>query len=352
MSGAPGDRPRFIDVSATSRLPRRLTAGLTAAALLLGGCASAAGGSDENVLDLVGFAVGEGANVAIEEEFVRTAAGEGVDVRGAYGPSGEQSRKVEADPEIADYVHLSLEGDVTRLVEAGLVDPGWDEGPTEGIVSRSVVVLVVPEGNPKNITGWDDLTRDDVSIVTPDPDSSGAARWNILGAYGHAIAAGKSDDEAEQFLVDVFANVGQWAASGREATTAFDTGEYDVLISYENEAILARQSGKDHDYVVPDDTLLIENPGAVLTGASDLATRWMDFVLSETGQTEMARTGFRPVIDGVDVEVEGANDPSDPFPEPERLLTIADDFGGWDEVDARFFDDGGLVAELRQRARS
>lgn len=332
---------------------RTLAATASVALLTLGACASASGdGTDARVVDLVAFAVPEAANKAIEDAFHATPQGAGIDVRGSYGPSGDQSRKVEADPEIADYVHFSLEGDVQRLVDAGLVDEDWKDNDHAGIVSRSVVVLVVPAGNPRNIQGWDDLTRDDISIVTPDPDSSGAARWNVLAAYGHAIATGKNDAEADAFLVDVFANVDQWAASGREATTAFDTGEYDVLISYENEAILARQSGKDFDYVVPDDTLLIENPGTVLIDAPAAATTWLDFVLSDAGQTELVRKGFRPVDDDLDgIEVEGALDPDDPFPTPTTLLTIADDFGGWDAVDATFFaTDDGLIARLRTQA--
>lgn len=342
-------------MSLTRRHRRATVAVATAALLTLGACASAGGsGGDDGkeVVDLVGFAVPEAANEAIEAKFNETPEGENIDVRGSYGPSGDQSRKVEADPEIADYVHFSLEGDVQRLVKAGLVAEDWKDNENEGIVSRSVVVLVVPEGNPKNIQGWDDLTRDDISIVTPDPDSSGAARWNILGAYGHAIAEGKTEDEANSFLVDVFRNVDQWAASGREATTAFDTGEYDVLISYENEAILARQSGKAYDYIVPEDTLLIENPGTVLIDAPEAATTWLDFVLSDAGQTEFVKKGFRSINDDLDgIEVEGANDPTDPFPTPTTLLTIADDFGGWDAANAKFFaEENGLIKQLRDQA--
>jgi len=344
-------------MSLTRRTRRTAVAAATAALLTLGACASAGGNSadgDTEIVDLVGFAVPEAANEAIEAKFNETPEGENVDVRGSYGPSGDQSRKVEADPEIADYVHFSLEGDVERLVKAGLVAEDWKDNANEGIVSRSVVVLVVPEGNPGNIQGWDDLAREDVSIVTPDPDSSGAARWNILGAYGHAIAEGKTEQEANDFLVSVFRNVDQWAASGREATTAFDTGEYDVLISYENEAILARQNGKAYDYIVPEDTLLIENPGTVLIDAPEAATRWLDFVLSDEGQTEFVKKGFRSINDDLDgIEVEGANNPSDPFPTPARLLTIADDFGGWDAANAKFFaEDGGLIKQLRDQANA
>ena len=326
---------------------------LTASAAVLTACTSAnsAGSNgDKTQLSIVGFAVPEAANEAIATAFNKTDAGKDVTFSGSYGASGDQSRKVEAGAK-ADYVHFSLEGDVSRLVKSGQIAEDWNQGPTKGIVSDSVVVLVVPKGNPKKIQGWDDLVRKDVGIITPDPDSSGSARWNILGAYGHALASGKSEAEANDFLKSIFGNVKQWAGSGREATEAFDSKIGDVLISYENEAILARQKGKDYDYIVPDNTLLIENPGAVLKDADPKAQDWLDFVLSKEGQTEFVKTGFRPVIEGLDaLEVKGANDPAAPFPKPKKLLTIANDFGGWDAANKKFFDDGALVQKLRKEA--
>ena len=333
-------------------LKRRLTAAaaLVTSAALLGACASASGDASDNQLSIVGFAVPETANKAIAAEFNNTEAGKGITFSGSYGASGDQSRKVEAGAK-ADYVHLSLEGDVTRLVKSGQVAEDWNAGANKGIVSDSVVVLVVPKGNPKNIVGWDDLLRKDIGVITPDPDSSGSARWNILGAYGHALSSGKSEKESNAFLKALFANVKQWAGSGREATEAFDNVIGDVLISNENEAILARQKGEDYEYIVPDNTLLIENPGAILKDADPRAKAWLEFVLSKEGQSEFVRTGFRPVIDGLDgIEVEGANDPANPFPAPNNLLTVADDFGGWDAANTKFFDDGALVQQLRKEA--
>ncbi|HEY1134073.1 MAG TPA: extracellular solute-binding protein [Nocardioides sp.] len=322
----------------------------TTLAVTLAGCASAGGGGDsEDRFTIVGFAVPEAANDAIIEKFQETPEGEGVEFSGSYGASGDQSRSVLNGAD-ADYVHFSLEGDVTRLVDADLIDADWNAGPTQGIVSSSVAVLVVEEGNPLGITGWDDLTRDDVQVVTADPASSGAARWNILAAYGAQIAAGRSEAEAEQYMVDFFDHVTTWAGSGREATEAFENGLGNVLISYENEAILTRQQGRTYDYIVPESTLLIENPGAILEDANPVAQDWLDFVLSEAGQTEFVRKGFRPVGDvDVDVEVEGANDPSDPFPVPANLLTIADDFGGWSATNEKWFDEGALYEQLRAR---
>lgn len=333
-------------------LQRRLAAAaaLVTSAALLGACASASGDAGGNQLSIVGFAVPESANKAIAAKFNKTEAGKDTTFSGSYGASGDQSRKVEAGAK-ADYVHFSLEEDVSRLEKSGQVADDWNSGANNGIVSESVVVLVVPKGNPKNIKGWDDLVRDDIDVITADPDSSGSARWNILAAYGHALASDRSEKETNAFLKSLFANVKQWAGSGREATEAFDNVIGDVLISYENEAILARQKGKDYEYIVPDNTLLIENPGAILKDADPRAKDWLEFVLSKEGQTEFVRTGFRPVIDGLDgIEVEGANDPANPFPAPKNLLTIADDFGGWDAANKKFFDDGALVQQLRKEA--
>jgi sulfate/thiosulfate transport system substrate-binding protein len=216
-------------------------------------------------------------------------------------------------------------------------------------VADSVVVIVVPKGNPQGITGWDDLTKDGVKIITPNPASSGSARWNILAAYQQVIANGGSEADAKAYLTEFFNNVAALPGSGRDATNAFLEGSGNVLISYENEAILARQSGEDFDYIVPDATLQIENPGAVLKDANPKAQAYLDFVLSTAGQEEFVRKGFRPVIADTPIgTVEGANDPANPFPVPSKLFTIAD-LGGWDAVNTKFFDEkSGIVPEIQK----
>ncbi|MCU1497862.1 MAG: sulfate transporter substrate-binding protein [Acidimicrobiales bacterium] len=336
----------------------RATAVIVAGALALaacgGGTASEGGsggsGGGSTRLSIVGFAVPKAANDAAQEAFAETAEGSGVSWKQSYGPSGDQSRAVIAGLK-ADYVHFSLEGDVTKLVDEGLVAEDWNAGPNKGIVSSSVVVIVVRKGNPKGIEGWDDLVEPGIGIVTPNPGSSGSARWNILAAYGHVLANGGSEEDAHAYLEKFFENVEALPGGGRDATTAFTSGTGDVLISYENEAILARQSGEDFDYVVPDETLLIENPGAVVEGADPKAQAYLEFVLSEAGQVEFAKKGFRPLVDGIDETVEGANDPSDPFPAPKTLLTIDDDFGGWKAAGDKFFDeDKGLVTAIQKAA--
>lgn len=331
-----------------SRVLFRSAALALAGALTLAGCGTG-GASGGETLSLVGFAVPKAANNAIQQAWAETPDGEGVTWQESYGASGDQSRAVESGLK-ADYVHFSLEGDVTRLVDAGLVDKSWNSGPTKGVVSDSVVVLAVRKGNPKKIDGWDDVVKPGIGIVTPNPGSSGAARWNILAAYGQVIANGGSAAEAKAYLTKFFKNVDALPGSGRDATTAFTGGTGDVFITYENEAILARQNGEDFDYIVPDTTLLIENPGAVLKEANPKATKWLEFVLSRPGQPEFARKGFRPLIDGIDVDVPGANDPQNPFPAPKKLLTVADDFGGWPDTADRFFHEKtGLVTKVQQQ---
>jgi sulfate transport system substrate-binding protein len=164
------------------------------------------------------------------------------------------------------------------------------------------------------------------------------------------LAGGGTEAQAADYLTRFFENAVALPGSGRDATSAFSSGTGDVLLSYENEAILARQNGEDFDYIVPDTTLLIENPGAVTVGADPKAKAWLDYVLSPAGQATYARFGFRPVTEGVDVgRVEGALDPSDPFPTPKKLLTIADDFGGWPSATKTFVaPDTGLRTKIQQ----
>jgi sulfate transport system substrate-binding protein len=335
----------------TRKIPLRWLAAAVVATSLAAtsacGTSSSASSDGGTTLRLVGFAVPEQANKDIAAAWAKTDEGKGVTWKTSYGASGDQSRAVESGLD-ADYVHFSLEGDVTRLVDAGLVAEDWNTGPDKGIVSQSVVVLVVRKGNPKNIEGWDDIVKPGVGIVTPNPGSSGSARWNIMAAWNHVIAGGGSEKEATAFVTKFFDNAVALPGSGREATTAFTSGNGDVLISYENEAILARANGEDFDYVVPDDTLLIENPGAVLEKADPKAADWLDFVLTDEAQAIFGKDGFRPLSGEVDYEVEGANDPSDPFPTPAKLATIGNDYGGWSEVNDKFFDeDKGVITKIQ-----
>ncbi|MCY7396660.1 MAG: sulfate ABC transporter substrate-binding protein [Nocardioides sp.] len=335
-------------------------AALTAAGVLaLAGCANTSGasgadGGSGQTISVNAFSVMEAANEPVFEDFTATTEGEGDGFVTSYGASGDQSRAVVAGAE-ADVVHYSLETDVTRLVGEGLVAKDWKDNATSGIATSSVVVFVVRKGNPEDIQTWDDLVEPGVEVITPNPGSSGSARWNILAAWAHIAGNGGTEEDAQAFITSLLGNIIALPGSGREATTAFTDGSGDVLLSYENEAILAKQNGADLDYVLPPDTLLIENPAAVTTDAGEDARSFLEFMTSLEAQADYAQSGFRPVVDGVDVaEVAGANDPADPFPAPEQLFTIDADFNGWSEAADKFFGDGeegnplGIITALQQ----
>jgi sulfate transport system substrate-binding protein len=325
---------------------------VTSAAVL-----SACGGSSDNnssggstTLSIVGYSVPKSANEGVEKAFNATADGKGVKWKESYGASGDQSRAVAAGLK-ADIVHFSLTPDVTRLVDAGLVAKDWDQNANKGIISTSVVAIVVRKGNPKHITSFADLAKPGIGVVTPNPGSSGSARWNILAAYQSIIAAGGSEDDAIAYLKKLFANIKALPGSGRDASTAFAGGTGDALITYENDAIFTRASGEDVDYIVPtNNNLLIENPAAVTTKAPAVAKKFLDFAISPKGQETYASFGFRPVstVSGVTVgTVKGANDPANPFPKIDDLFTIDKTFGGWDAVNAKFFDEkNGIITKI------
>jgi len=340
-----------------------------AASTLLAACGGGGTGTQdgtdstgEQTINLVGFAVPEAANKAIAEQFNKTPAGKNVDFKTSYGASGDQSRAVEGGLK-ADYVHFSVGTDVDRLVKASLVDKSWDKGANKGIVSTSVVVLGVRKGNPKHIEGWDDLTKPGVKIVTANPASSGAARWNALAAWGNITQNGGSEAEATAYLDKLFKNVVSLTNSGRDATTSFLGGTGDVLLAYENEAILAAQNGQGFDYVIPETTIKIENPGALLIKHTPAAEPWLKFVISKEGQKQFALKGFRPIEDETlaDVglkpsDIKGAPNPKDPFPKVDHLLTLDKDFGGWAGVKDKLFGDGkdgapvGIVTESIEKS--
>lgn len=335
-----------------TRLGMALVAALTAG-LALSGCAST--GTDDTSagsthLSVVGFSVLEAANQPVFADFEKTDAGRDVSIETSYGASGDQSRAVEGGLD-ADVVHFSLEPDITRLVDSGQVADTWKDNPTKGIVTSSVVAFMVRPGNPKHIEGWDDLVKPGVEVITPNPASSGSAKWNVLAAWAHVQSAGGTETEARKFVTQVLQHTIALPSSARDATTSFTEGNGDVLISYENEAILARANGAEVDYVVPDDTLLIENPAAVVKGADPAAQDLLDFLTTPQAQADYAQSGFRPVVSGVKIpEIKGANDPADPFPTPKHLSTIDDDFGGWDKANTEFFDENdGIITRIQQQ---
>lgn len=324
---------------------------VTAAGLGACGSNTAAGATSadsDKQIDIVGFSVIKSAYDELGEQFAATPEGAGVTFQSSYGASGAQSRAVVAGQD-ADLVAFSLEPDMSTLVDAGDVAGDWQNtGDTDGIASSSVVVIVVRKGNPLGITGWDDIVKPGVGIVTADPGTSGSAKWNLLAAYTQALGDDDDTAAAQSYLSSFIDNVVSWNDSGRTATDAFLKGTGDVLISYENEAIAARAAGEELDYIVPDSTVLIENPAAVTTDAPAVAGDFLAYVESAEGQKILAENGFRPVDDSVEVtDVAGATDPSNPFPTVDHLTTV-EDLGGWSTVNDEFFGDSGIVTELRK----
>jgi sulfate transport system substrate-binding protein len=327
-------------ISRTRRLAA-VAAAAVAVAVGVSACSSSSGGKSIN---LVAYSVPKPAYDALSTAFAKTSQGKDFSLNASYGPSGTQRDAVLAGQK-ADLVNFSTGADMAALVPSK-VDASWDQGPTKGIIADSVVAIVVRPGNPLGIKGWDDLTKSGVQIVTPDPASSGSAKWNILAAYSHVLSQGGSAADAEQYLKDFFGKVVSRASSGSDAMQQFINGTGNVLISYEAEAIAARQAGEKVDYIVPDQTMLIQTPAAVTKDGSQLAKDFLTYAESKDGQEIFASKGFRPALDGVTAtNVQGANDPSNPFPNPADLTTI-DDLGGWDVVNDKFFGDNGIVTKI------
>src|SRR6266511_1320831 len=315
---------------------------LALAALLAAGCGTSGGGGGSRRLSLVAYSTPREAYQRLIPAFQKTSAGNGATFSQSYGASGDQSRAV-ANGLSADVVALSLEPDMKKLVDAGLVDRNWNGDPYKGMVTDSVAALVVRKGNPKGIHTWADLVKPGVQVITPNPFSSGGARWNVMAAYGAQIKQGKSDAEAIAYLEQLFRNVPVQDKSAREALQTFVGGKGDVMIAYENEAIAAQQAKQPVDYVVPDQTVLIENPVAVVTKSKNptQAKAFVDFLRSPEGQAIFAEKGYRPV----NTRATGA----DKFPRPSGLFTITD-LGGWDQVTKRFFDKGsGVMADVERK---
>jgi sulfate transport system substrate-binding protein len=329
------------------RLAALVAAALTVPAALSGCAASSGASADEDQLSIVGFSVLKNANEPVISAFQKTSAGKGVSFTTSYGASGDQARAVIGGLH-ADEVHLSLEPDVSKLVDAGIVDKSWNQTPTHGILTDSVVVFLVRKGNPLHIKTWDDLVKPGVKVITPNPASSGSAKWNILAAWAHAKEApGGSDAKAQAFVTKLLHNTVAMPSSGSDALASFLAGNGDVLLAYENDSIEAKAAGDDVDYIVPSDTLLIQNPAAITKDAKPAAQDFLNFQLSKQGQTLYAQSGFRPVIGGVTADVKGANDPSNPFPKVPHLYTIDKDFGGWAKADPLYFDEtNGIITKL------
>ncbi|MDH6289951.1 sulfate ABC transporter substrate-binding protein [Rhodococcus opacus] len=335
-----------------SLLTALVTLGAVALTACSGGASDTVGGDSAGAdgsagtINLYAYAVPKPGFDKLIPAFNATDEGKGVAFQPSYGASGDQSRKVKDGAE-ADFVNFSVEPDITRLVDAGLVDKSWNQDAYNGIPFGSVVTIVVREGNPKNIHDWDDLLRPDVEVVTPNPFSSGSAKWNLLAPYAAKSNGGQDPDAGLAYITSlVNDHVKIQPKSGREASEAFLQGTGDVLLSYENEALFIEGNGDPVEHVTPPTTFKIENPVAVLSNSKNLekANAFKDFLYTTEGQKLWGEAGFRPVDPAVATEF------ADKFPEPAKLWTIAD-LGGWSKVDSEVFaKDTGSIAVIYDNA--
>jgi sulfate/thiosulfate transport system substrate-binding protein len=314
-----------------------------------GDAASPAQGGTVN-LTLVSYAVTQAAYEQIIPKFAQKWQAEHnqeVIFDQSYGGSGSQTRAV-IDGLEADVVALALALDTKKIEDAGLIEAGWEkELPNDSIVHKSVAALVTREGNPKGIQSWEDLAKDDVQVITANPKTSGGARWNFMAVWGAVTENGGDDAQAEAFTTQVFENVPVLPKDAREATDVFfKQGQGDVLINYENEAILAEQKGEGLPFVVPTDVnISIDNPVTVVDanvekhGTREVAEAFVEFLFTPEAQEEFAKVGFRPVDETI------AQQFADQYPKVDNLFTVQD-MGGWDEVQTQFFDDGAKFDEI------
>jgi sulfate/thiosulfate transport system substrate-binding protein len=314
---------------------------VSAGGIVMGAQAAAA----KTTVSLVAYSTPKDAYAKIIPAFEATSAGKDVSFNQSYGASGDQARAVAAGLS-ADIVALSLAPDVSTLVKKGIVPADWSRNPYHGMVTDSVVVFVVRNGNPKRIDSWADLTRSGVQVITPNPLTSGGARWNVMAAYGAERAQGKTDKQAIDYLKKLFKNVPVLPKSAREATQVFASGKGDVLLTYENEAIYANKKGVHTEYVLPKQTILIENPVALTKSGlkHHEAKAFLKFLWSSKAQKLFGDTGYRPVVKSV------ARSAKYRYKQPKTLFTInskALGLRGWKSVQYRFFDhSSGIMVKV------
>jgi sulfate transport system substrate-binding protein len=306
-------------------------------------------------LTLVSFAVTQAAYAKIIPLFTakwKKEKNQVIVIRQSYGGSGSQTRAV-IDGLEADIVALALGGDVKRIEKAGLIDPGWEkEVPNNGIVTRSVAVLVTRQGNPKKLNTWSDLAKPGVKVITANPKTSGGAQWNFLALWGSVTQTGGNEQKARQFVTQVYKNAPILPKDAREASDVFfKQGQGDVLINYENEVLLAKQRGLNNfSYIIPPVNVSIDNPIAVVDKNVDkhktraVAEAFVKFLYTPEAQREFAKVGFRPVSPTVSKEV------ASKFPKVNKLSTVQT-FGGWNIIQKKFFDEGSVFDQIQNSRR-
>jgi len=318
---------------------------LAAAAAAVVQLASAGGRAEQRSqatrLSLVAYSTPREAYRQLIASFGKTAAGNDVSFSQSYGGSGEQTRAVKAGLD-ADIVALSLAPDVDELVRANIVDSRWNRQSYRGMVTNSLVVFVVRDGNPKKIYSWRDLVRPGVQVVTPNPFTSGGARWNVMAAYGAQRKLGKTDKQAQAFMLELFKHVVAQDKSARDSLQTFNAGRGDVLLAYENEAIFSKSR-----FTIPRSTILIENPIAVTKTSEHKseANAFLRYLRTPAAQQVYADNGYRPVVKSVLAQNRKR------FPVRPGQFTIDQlGLGGWDRVQRRFFDpDTGIMARIERQ---
>jgi sulfate transport system substrate-binding protein len=317
----------------------RIVLACCAAALATAAAASAAS------INLVAYSTPKTVMAKIIQAWQSTPDGDGVSFTQSYGASTDQAKAVAAGLP-ADVIFLSTGDDMNLLVDAGLVDQSWNRQSYKGIAADTVVVFAVRNGNPKHIKGWNDLVRPGVQVVTPNPFSSGSAKWNVMAAYNAQRHLGKSDKQAIAYVQQLFTHVVSQDTSGRNATNTFLAGKGVVLLTYESEALASRAAGQDLQYVIPRQTMLIELPIAVAKSSSnkDVAQKFIRFTKSDAAQKLFAENGFRPVNPKI-LEQYASKYPARP-----GVFTIDDKtIGGWRAADRRWFEPNrGLMAGIEK----
>ncbi len=284
----------------------------------------------------------------IFEEYYKETYGEEVEVIQSHGGSGSQARSV-IEGSNADVVTLALAHDITLIEQSGLIESGWiSEFDLDSSPYTSTIVFLVRKGNPKDIKDWDDLTKEGVEIINPDPKSSGGACWNFLAAWEYAIENNNNDEEkAKEFVRDLYANVTVMDSGARGATTTFvENGQGDILIAWENEAINSvREYPDEYEIVTPSISILAQPSVAIVdenankNGTQELAKVYLEYLYSDEAQKIIGENGYRPTNEEI------LNSFSDTFDLNVNLVKI-DDFGGWDAAYEKFFDDGAIFDEI------
>lgn len=284
----------------------------------------------------------------IFQEHWKEETGQDVDVIQSHGGSGKQALEVINGLQ-ADVVTLALEYDINAIQDAGMIDEGWkEELPDDNAPYTSTIVFLVRKGNPKNIQDWDDLIRDDVDVITPNPKTSGGARWNYLAAWAYAQKAyNNQEDKMEEFIKKLYQNVLVLDSGARSATTSFvENGQGDVLIAWENEAFLSVQDDPDEFEIINPSISVLAQPSVAVVhevaenrGTEDIAKEYLNYLYSDDAQRIAAENYYRPVNEEILKEY------SDMFDLTMELKTI-DDFGGWQEVQEKHFADGGIFDQI------